>query len=192
MKALVNLLYRLPLQPSDTHHDADLVDAKSQLFCTYFDSFLSLLDGSQLEGDRKRDIQSLLLPRDDSSSTVEFAIQALSNLLSANVDVGLKFSLEIGYHEDLEIRTAFMHVLTNILTQGTEFGTLGDSVIGEKYERLVDLLVENIDFVRALCESCPGGEVDEMTIALLNIFDSRGKGLTLLKELIQQEVANTG
>jgi neurofibromin 1 len=42
-----------------------------------------------------------------------------------------------------------------------------------------------------LCDCCPSSEVDELTVALLNIFDSRGLGLTLLKALIEQEVANT-
>jgi neurofibromin 1 len=139
LRALVNLLYRLPLQPPDSSHDADVVDARSQMFCSYFTSFLSLLDFSQLEGDRRKDLQTASLARDDAASFQELAIQALSNLLSANVDVGLKFSLEIGYHESLETRTAFMHVLTNILTQGTEFGALGDSAIGEKYEKLIDV-----------------------------------------------------
>jgi neurofibromin 1 len=139
LRAIVNLLYRLPLQPPDSSHDADVVDARSLMFCNYFTSFLSLLDFSHLESDRRTDLQTASLARDDAASFQELAIQALSNLLSANVDVGLKFSLEIGYHESLETRTAFMHVLTNILTQGTEFGTLGDSAIGEKYERLIDV-----------------------------------------------------
>ncbi|KAK6355415.1 Ras GTPase activating protein ira2 [Orbilia brochopaga] len=190
LKALVNLLARLPLQPTESH-DADALDAKSQLFCTYFTTFLGLLESSQHEAERRRDQSAITLARDDSSSMLELAILALSNLLSANVDVGLKFSLEIGYHENIEIRTAFMHVLTNILTQGTEFSSLGDSAIGEKYERMIGLLVNNFKFVLALCNSCPTSEIDEIAFALLNIFDSKGLGLTLLKELIEQEVANT-
>jgi len=164
------------------------------MFCTYFETFLAFLDGNQHPQDpldRSRDLQVLSLGREEPGSSVDLAIRALSNLLSANVDVGLKFSLEIGYHEDLEIRTAFMHVLTDILTQGTEFGTLKDNAIQEKYERLVNLLVDNTEFVLALCECCPSTEVDELTIALLNIFDSKGKGMLLLKGLIEREVANT-
>ncbi|KAK6527837.1 Ras GTPase activating protein ira2 [Orbilia ellipsospora] len=192
LKALVNLLARLPLQPTESH-DADALDAKSQLFCNYFTTFLNLLESSQHEADRQKNPNAVVtsLARDDSSSTLELAILALSNLLSANVDVGLKFSLEIGYHENIDIRTAFMHVLTNILTQGTEFSSLGDSAIGEKYERMIQLLVSNFKFVLALCNSCPTSEIDEIAFALLNIFDSKGLGLTLLKELIEQEVANT-
>ena len=52
--------------------------------------------------------------------------------------------------------------------------------------------MNDLQFALALCVSCPSSEVDEMSIALLNIFDSRGLGLRLLKELIEQEVAGTG
>ncbi|KAF3925492.1 Neurofibromin [Arthrobotrys entomopaga] len=75
--------------------------------------------------------------------------------------------------------------------ESTEFSSLGDSAIGEKYERMIQLLVSNFKFVLALCNSCPTSEIDEIAFALLNIFDSKGLGLTLLKELIEQEVANT-
>jgi neurofibromin 1 len=51
--------------------------------------------------------------------------------------------------------------------------------------------VNDLKFALALCECCPSSEVDELTVALLNIFDSRGLGLTLLKALIEQEVENT-
>jgi neurofibromin 1 len=44
----------------------------------------------------------------------------------------------------------------------------------------------------ALCDACPSTEVDEMTISLLNIFDSRGLGSFLLEGLIDHEVAQTG
>jgi neurofibromin 1 len=151
LRAVVNLLYRLGLQPPESSHDADVVDARSMMFCHYFTSFLSLLDFTQLEDDRRKDLQTASLARDDAASFQELAIQALSNLLSANVDVGLKFSLEIGYHESLDTRTAFMHVLTNILTQGTEFGTLGDSAIGEKYEQLIDVRI-HFNFVLLLSD----------------------------------------
>ncbi len=116
---------------------------------------------------------------------------ALSNLLSANIDVGLKHSLKIGYHEDLEIRTAFVNVLCNVVAQGTEFSDLSDIAGREHYDELVDTLVDNMDFVIALCDACPGTDVDELTMSLLNIFDSRGLGFILLEALIKHEVEDT-
>lgn len=76
---------------------------------------------------------------EESMTTPELAISALSNLLSANIDVGLKHSLGIGYHEDLDIRTAFVKVLCNILIQGTEFNNLSDAAVNEKYDELLEV-----------------------------------------------------
>lgn len=68
-----------------------------------------------------------------------FSVLALSNLLSANVDAGLKYSFSMGYHEDTSTRTAFMEVLANILNQGTEFETLSETVVTDRYEKLIDV-----------------------------------------------------
>lgn len=68
-----------------------------------------------------------------------YTILALSNLLSANVDAGLKYSFSMGYHEDTRTRSAFMEVLTNILNQGTEFETLADTVMTDRYEKVIDV-----------------------------------------------------
>jgi neurofibromin 1 len=145
LRAVVNLLDRLSLQPPEVAHDVDMLDARSNMFSVYFNAFLALLDQGQssIDNTRTADSQTASLARDDAESFRSLAIQALSNLLSANVDVGLKYSLEVGYHESLSTRTAFMQVLTNILTQGTEFGTLGDTAIGEKYEHLIDVSQPN-------------------------------------------------
>ena len=79
--------------------------------------------------------------RDETASVSDLSITILSNLLSANIDVGLKHSLSIGYHENVEIRTAFVRVLYNILVQGTEFNNLSDAAVSEKYDELLDVSV---------------------------------------------------
>ena len=137
LKALADLTYRLPLQPADGQTDADTSDLKSQMFHTYFNRFLSLLNYEQPEVGQN-DIR-LASPGEETMSTPELAISVLSNLLSANIDVGLKHSLSIGYHEDIDIRTAFVKVLCNILIQGTEFNNLSDAAVNEKYEELLNV-----------------------------------------------------
>ncbi|GBP88687.1 Neurofibromin [Eumeta japonica] len=67
-------------------------------------------------------------------------IQAMSNLLSANIDSGLMHSIDLGYHRDLQTRAAFMEVLTKILQQGTEFDTLAETVLADRFEQLVQLV----------------------------------------------------
>jgi neurofibromin 1 len=136
LKALADLTYRLPLQPAEGQTDADTSDLKSQMFHTYFNRFLSLLNYESGEIGRN-EVRLTTSVSDESMTTPELAISALSNLLSANIDVGLKHSLGIGYHEDLDIRTAFVKVLCNILIQGTDFNNLSDAAVNEKYDELL-------------------------------------------------------
>ncbi|KAL3421048.1 GTPase-activator protein for Ras-like GTPase [Phlyctema vagabunda] len=190
LKALADLTYRLPLQPAEGQSDADTSDLKSQMFHTYFNRFLSLLNTESTDLSRN-EIRLFSNASDETMTMPELAITALSNLLSANIDVGLKHSLGIGYHEDLDIRTAFVTVLCNILIQGTEFNNLSDAAVNEKYDELLDLLINDMALTIALSDACPSSEVDELTISLLNIFDSRGHGFILLEALIEHEVEQT-
>ncbi|RKF61885.1 Neurofibromin [Erysiphe neolycopersici] len=190
LKALVSLTQRLPLQPAEGQTDADASDSKSQMFHTYFNRFLSLLKFDFAEPG-KNDGRLTTVVTEELTKTPDLAISALSNLLSANIDVGLKHSLSIGYHEDPVIRMAFIKVLCNILMQGTEFSNLSDASINEKYYELINLITNDMSLTIVLCDSCPSNEVDEMTICFLNIFESRGLGFTLLEALIEHEVAET-
>lgn len=140
LRALADLTYRLPLQPAEGQSDADTSDLKSQMFHTYFNRFLSLLNSESTDLGRN-EVRLFSGGSDESMTTPELAISALSNLLSANIDVGLKHSLGIGYHEDLDIRTAFVTVLCNILIQGTEFNNLSDAAVNEKYDELLDVRI---------------------------------------------------
>jgi neurofibromin 1 len=138
LRALAFLTFRLPLQPVAAENDPDTGDLKAQMFHTYFNRFLSLLSYDAPDHGKK-DLQQVVLNRDDTMTMADLAITALSNLLSANIDIGLKHSLGIGYHEDLEIRTAFVKVLCNVLLQGTEFNTLSDAAVSEKYDELLEV-----------------------------------------------------
>jgi neurofibromin 1 len=46
--------------------------------------------------------------------------------------------------------------------------------------------------VMAICETCPPAEVEIMISVLLNLFDTRGSLMTLLKHMIDREIAHTG
>jgi hypothetical protein len=173
LKAIVNLLQQLPLQPSEAVRPADITPIKSKLFLKYFSFFRKLLDRyKQTERDlsnmnklvtngkincslrdhiNQRDSSlKMLTSSGDSYQDVgqmkELTILAMSHLLSANVDAGLKYSLSMGYDDDQETRTAFMQVLTNILNQGTEFETLAESVMTDRYEKLIDVGTTQIAF----------------------------------------------
>ncbi|KAJ7420199.1 hypothetical protein BTVI_22499 [Pitangus sulphuratus] len=140
MEAVVSLLAGLPLQPEEGD-GVELMEAKSQLFLKYFTLFMNLLndcsevedDGAQAGG-RKRGMSRRL------ASLRHCTVLAMSNLLNANVDSGLMHSIGLGYHKDLQTRATFMEVLTKILQQGTEFDTLAETVLADRFERLVELV----------------------------------------------------
>ncbi|KAI9491357.1 hypothetical protein BDB00DRAFT_874401 [Zychaea mexicana] len=202
LKTIEVLLHQLPLQPSEPVHETDSTQVKSRIFYRYFTFFLKLLNRCRIS-----EIEStptnlprqeiMLVNKNKESATIlaplkNYTILALSNLLSANVDAGLKYSLSMGYHEDTRTRTAFMQVLTNILNQGTEFETLAETVMTDRYEKLVDMLVEfDLNIALSLCDVCPSSDIDEVANVLLACFASRGKTLVLLEAVIEKEVINT-
>ncbi|KAI8390971.1 uncharacterized protein BYT42DRAFT_508674 [Radiomyces spectabilis] len=202
LKTIVGLLHQLPLQPSDPVQEIDAAQVKSRIFYKYFTFFLKLLNRcriSETEPDTHstRSGELTMVNKNKETSTYlaplkDCTILAMSNLLSANVDAGLKYSLSMGYHEDTRMRTAFMQVLTNILNQGTEFETLAETVMTDRYEKLVDMLVDfDINIVLSLCEVCPASDIDDVANALLACFESRDKSLVLLKAVIEKEVQST-
>lgn len=134
LKCLSELTFRLPLQPGDGQSDVGTSELKSQMFQSYFNRFLSLLKHDAQDGKPET-----IGHGHETVPWQDLVITNLSNLLSANIDVGLKHSLSIGYHDDVEIRTAFVKVLYNILVQGTEFNNLSDAAVSEKYEALLDV-----------------------------------------------------
>jgi len=78
-------------------------------FVRYFTLFKNLLnectEGQELEqkGTKASHVNKLNALRNAT-------IQAMSNLLSANIDSGLMHSISLGYHPDLQTRAAFMEV----------------------------------------------------------------------------------
>jgi neurofibromin 1 len=120
------------------------------------------------------------------------AISALSNLLSANIDVGLKHCLSLGYHDDPALRTAFMQLLANILQHGARFGGLNAKRMSTASKAYLDCLTDgNLAFAVAVVEACPPQEVDEITLLLFRTFEARGTVLPLVKVLVEREVTQT-
>ncbi|PMB73473.1 Neurofibromin [Beauveria bassiana] len=182
LKALCDLTFRLPLQTQEIQSDASMSAKKLELFQRYFKRFLDLISTV------RPDVAS---ESADAFSSSEMAITILSNLLSANIDVGLKHSLSHGYHNSVEVRTVFIKVLYNILTQGTEFSNLSDSAVSERYEELLGLLTKDLSLAVSMSAICPSAEIDELTICLLIVFEQRGRTFELLEALIKEEIDQT-
>ncbi|XP_030236643.1 neurofibromin isoform X4 [Gadus morhua] len=193
MEAVVSLLAGLPLQPEEGD-GVELMEAKSQLFLKYFTLFMNLLndcseveDEGQSVGGRKRGMSRRL------ASLRHCTVLAMSNLLNANVDSGLMHSIGLGYHKDLQTRATFMEVLTKILQQGTEFDTLAETVLADRFERLVELVTMmgdqgELPIAMALANVVPGSQWDELARVLVTLFDSRHLLYQLLWNMFSKEV----
>lgn len=120
-------------------------------------------------------------------------IQAMSNLLSANIDSGLMHSIDLGYNPDLQTRAAFMEVLTQILQQGTEFDTLAETVLADRFEQLVQLVTMISDkgelpIAMALANVVTTNQMDELARVLVTLFDAKHLLSPLLWNMFYREV----
>lgn len=120
-------------------------------------------------------------------------IQAMSNLLGANIDSGLMHSIDLGYNPDLQTRAAFMEVLTKILQQGTEFDTLAETVLADRFEQLVQLVTMISDkgelpIAMALANVVPTSQMDELARVLVTLFDAKHLLSPLLWNMFYREV----
>lgn len=96
MEAVGALLRGLPLQPEDSDR-VDLMEAKSELFSKYFMLFMNLINYcNEPSSSEDKDVvsrQSPTLATSKLATLRNTTIQAMSNLLSANIDSGLRHSI---------------------------------------------------------------------------------------------------
>ena len=209
MQATAALLSGLPLQPEE-NDKGDIMEAKSQLFLKYFTLFMNLLNDCSEDSYMESSIQThhlmpihhehyMALNRNpqQNSKTLQAlrnsTIVAMSNLLNANIESGLMRSIALGYHRDAQTRAAFMEVLTKILQQGTEFDTLAETVLADRFERLVDLITIQGDknefpIAMALANVMSSDYMDELSRVLVTIFDAKRLLPQLLKIMFLKEV----
>ncbi|CAO3627454.1 unnamed protein product [Cunninghamella echinulata] len=198
-KACINcsvvLLYQLPLYPTKPINLPDNIQESSELFYKYYNFFLHILNLLISLETRKYDEGALVTEKIIISTMVSYKgkiVLCLSNLLSSNINIGLKYALSMVYHDDIHIRIAFIQVLDNILKQGTEFEALSNTVKSENYKKLVQQLFRyNCAIVSSLYQVCSVADIDDVSIALLASFTSENNTMGLLKIVIQQEIKNT-
>jgi neurofibromin 1 len=196
MEAVASILAGLPLQPEE-NDKGDMVEAKSQLFLKYFTLFMNLLNDCSedfIESSNEYYNNRVVAT---SSQTLQAlrnsTIVAMSNLLNANIESGLMRSIALGYHRDAQTRAAFMEVLTKILQQGTEFDTLAETVLADRFERLVDLMImegekQEFPIMMALANVVNSEYMDDLSRVLVTIFDSKRLLSHLLTNMFMKEV----
>ncbi|CAH1153410.1 unnamed protein product [Phaedon cochleariae] len=192
MEAVAALLRGLPLQPEESDR-GDLMEAKSQLFLKYFTLFINLLGDCSEAAEVEKDLGKQKVYAGKLNTLRNATIQAMSNLLSANIDSGLMHSICLGYNKDLQTRAAFMEVLTKILQQGTEFDTLAETVLADRFEQLVQLVTMISDkgelpIAVALANVVTTSQMDELARVFVTLFDAKHLLSPLLWNMFYREV----
>ncbi|KAF5294854.1 hypothetical protein FQA39_LY00338 [Lamprigera yunnana] len=192
MEAVGALLHGLPLQPEESDR-GDLMEAKSQLFLKYFTLFMNLLNDCNDASEVEKEVSRQRFASGKLNTLRNATIQAMSNLLSANIDSGLMHSIDLGYNRDLQTRAAFMEVLTKILQQGTEFDTLAETVLADRFEQLVQLVTMISDkgelpIAMALANVVTTSQMDELSRVFVTLFDAKHLLSPLLWNMFYREV----
>lgn len=188
VKALNHLLDKLPLDVPDAGEGMMELESKAEYFRNLFSMFLRVLHRCKIE-EEGRAASGVLQFADRIPVVRNQTILCLTHLLNSNVDIGLKVALPLGLHEDLSVRLAFLEIFKNILTQGTKFSEEYNE--SKRLEEMVDLVLNNRQLALTLCDICPANEVDEFSLAILSIFESRNKALELVKEVVTREIEVT-
>ncbi|KOB76800.1 putative ras gtpase activating protein rasgap/neurofibromin, partial [Operophtera brumata] len=128
--------------------------------------------------------------RGDASSVTRY-FTLFMNLLNDCNEVEL--TEDLGYHRDLQTRAAFMEVLTKILQQGTEFDTLAETVLADRFEQLVQLVTMISDkgelpIAMALANVVSTSQMDELARVFVTLFDAKHLLAPLLWNIFYREV----
>lgn len=75
----------------------------------------------------------------DQGNIRELAITGISNMLMANMDIGLKHCLIYGYHDDPRLRGTFLLIFTRVLRLGGRFDGLESIIAQPKQRRLCEV-----------------------------------------------------
>ncbi|XP_064619782.1 neurofibromin-like isoform X5 [Lineus longissimus] len=192
MEAVAALLAGLPLQPEESDR-GDLMEAKSQLFAKYLTLFMNLLNDCAEEAEDKAMDTTRKRSGSNLSALRNCTVTAMSNLLNANIDSGLMHAIGLGYHRDPQTRAAFMEVLTKILQQGTEFETLAETALADRFERLVELVTMigdkgELPIAMALTSVVAFPHMDELARVFVSLFDAKHLLYQLLWNMFSKEV----
>ncbi|KAJ2606891.1 Ras GTPase activating protein ira2 [Coemansia sp. RSA 1722] len=123
---------------------------------------------------------------------LNIAIKALTNMLAANLEIGLQYSLSIIYHEDTKLRALFTDMFTTILNEGIDIDSLAGDTPDHWKSQLVEALVDpGLKLLLGINEVCQVQDVDDLGSALINIFECRHQTKILFERVITVELERT-
>ncbi|KAJ1821439.1 Ras GTPase activating protein ira2 [Coemansia sp. RSA 2598] len=123
---------------------------------------------------------------------LNISIKGLTNMLAANLEIGLQYSLSIIYHEDTKLRALFTDMFTTILNQGIDIDSLAGDTPDHWKAQLVEALVDpGLKLLLGINEVCQVQDVDDLGSALINIFECKHQTKILFERVITVELERT-
>lgn len=177
------IFYKLPL---DTPKNAgkDNPSASSVIFSNYFNLFVRLLERLNEEDSGEQPLAT----QHRYTNIIRDIIQSLINLLVSNPDIGLKYALPLGYHNDNLIRVSFINVFSSIVRElRSSYYKKDISLI---YKGVLDVLVDE-PLLLATAGACPKAEIDTFANALLEVNEDETNQLRIIMCLIRFDIINT-
>ncbi|ODN95826.1 neurofibromin 1 [Cryptococcus wingfieldii CBS 7118] len=199
LKAMVPVTEGLVLRLGGEEAEDPQRVLKSRLFYRHYHHLVKVIEKTNNEETQSTNHPPSIQGQPSTRSGTQedaptLAILALSNLLSSNIDVGLKHCLALGYHDDPALRTVFMQLLTNILQQGTRFGGLAAKRASLAPKLFLENLTStNMALALAMVDVCSqsGPDMDELSTLLFRVFEGNGTLLGFMRLLIEREVTVT-
>jgi neurofibromin 1 len=176
------------------------VNLRHKLFLKFFRFFLKALDSVTIS-DNTGANSDVTRPKVSSKPLLALKceiIGALSNLISSNMDIGIRHSISITYNEDPMLRGVILQVFSNILRYGSS-GSLIQALeepkwgAMAKYTNLLNLLCEKpFLIIVGLANLCSPDEIDELVDATIELFSYKGVLPVFLMEQAKIELNHVG
>lgn len=182
------IFYKLPLDTPRQHGGAEEDrSAENVIFSNYFNLFVRLLERLD-EIKNEEDTYTPIAHR--SSSIIKEIIQALINLLNANSNIGLKYSLPLGYHTDDLIRVSFIDVFSKIIKE-IYCNYKKKISTATLYDQESEIFTSDFDLFLSAASCCPKAEIEAYAYAILQLPVNEKQKLKLLMSLIRFDVLQT-
>ena len=183
-KAIAYLTKDLVLEAPQSMSEIELQRSKSVVFGNYFNILLKALEKST----NVENFPSTL--RHKIASLNENIIISLTNLLIANVDVGLNHATPIGYSNNRNIRLAFMNVFVNIVSSFDISNNRTKRKRDEIVEEVVLMTLKRPTLLSKACRICPASDIDALASSIVYFFDVKNAAHIIVTELVREEIGN--